>query len=294
MLTTVVQLLFQGVNMGLIYALAGIGISLIWNASSLFNFSQGDLLTLGGYAMLTLFAMMELSYPVALIGTIVIMGCTGYILSKFYFYPMFSEGLDQQVILIGTVSLSVLIRNSILLSWGADPHTFANPFGKTPINLFGVNVMPHYFWNIIIVAALIGVLQLFLRGTLIGTAMRAVAQRPYAATLMGIKIEHMISLTFLLSTSLAAISGILIAPILPLTPEMGGLVNTKAFAAVLIGGLGSFAGALVGGIIIGIAEVFFATLITASYKDVFIFLMLIVFLMFKPGGIFEAKISEKV
>ncbi|MDI6600761.1 MAG: branched-chain amino acid ABC transporter permease [Thermoanaerobacteraceae bacterium] len=293
-LATLIQLIFQGLNMGLIYALAALGISLIWNASGLFNFSQGDLLTIGGYIMLTFFSFLSLPYPVAFLITIVIMGIAGYLLSKGYFYPMFQQNFNPQIILIGTVALSVFIRNSVLLTWGPNAKTYTNPFGSKPLALFGVNLMPHYFWNIVIVAVLVLALQMFLKGTVIGIAMRAVAQKPVAASLMGVKVGQMISLTFLLSTGLAAISGILIAPIIPLTPEMGGLLAIKAFAAALIGGLGSFGGALVGGIIIGIAEVFFATLVTSTYKDVFIFAVLIAFLMIRPGGIFRADISEKV
>jgi len=124
--------------------------------------------------------------------------------------------------------------------------------------------------------------------------MRAVAQRPVAASLMGVRTNQLVALTFLLATGLAAVAGILIAPIIPLTPEMGSIVALKAFAAVLIGGLGSFAGALLGGVIIGVAEVVFATVVVPTYKDVFIFVILIAFLLFRPRGIFSSEISEKV
>jgi len=293
-LVTFVQLIIQGLNMGLIYALAALGISLIWNASGLFNFSQGDLLTIGGYIMLTVFSFWALPYPLAFAITIIVLGIGGYLLSKSYFYPMFRQNFNPQIILIGTVALSVFIRNAVLLIWGPHARCYTNPFGGEPIEILGLNIMPHYIWNIVIVAALVVVLQVFLRGTVIGIAMRAVAQKPVAASLMGVKVEQMISMTFLLATVLAAISGILIAPIIPLIPEMGGLIAIKAFSAVLIGGLGSFAGALVGGAIVGIVEVLFATLVVSTYKDVFIFIVLIAFLLVRPGGIFKADISEKV
>ena len=293
-LVTFVQLIIQGLNIKLIYALAALGISLIWNATSLFNFSQGDLLTIGGYVMLTAFSYLALPYPVAFLITVVVMGVAGYMLSKGYFYPMFKQNFNPQIILIGTVALSIFVRNGILLTWGPDAQTYANPFGSKAVEILGVNIMPHYIWNVVIVAVLVVALQMFLRGTVIGIAMRAVAQKPVAASLMGVKVEQMVSMTFLLSTGLAAISGLLVAPIIPLIPEMGGLLAIKAFAAVLIGGLGSFAGALVGGVIIGIAEVLFATLVVSTYKDVFIFAVLILFLLIRPGGIFKADISEKV
>ena len=290
----VLQILIQGLNMGLIYALAALGISLIWNASGLFNFAQGDLLTVGGYVMLSTFAHWALPYPVAFVLTFAVLGLAGYLLSQGYFFPMFSQGLHPDIILIGTVALSVFMQNGILLLWGPHAQRFSTPLGDTPVHLGPVIVMPYYLWNIAIVVVLVALLQLFLKRTIVGIAMRAVAQRQVTAALMGVRVNQLVALTFLLATGLAGIAGILIAPIIPLIPEMGGLVVLKAFAAVLIGGLGSFAGALVGGTIVGVAEVVFATVAVSTYKDVFIFLIMIAFLLVRPRGIFSAEITEKV
>jgi branched-chain amino acid transport system permease protein len=291
---TVLQILIQGLNMGLIYALAALGISLIWNATGLFNFAQGDLLTMGGFVMLSMFAKWALPYPLAFVLTVVVMGLLGYLLSQGFFYPMFSQGLHPDIIIIGTIALIVLVQNGILLLWGPHPQRFSTPLGDHPVHLGQIIVMPYYLWNIAIVVVLVIVLQMFFKKSMIGIAMRAVAQRPVAAALMGVRTNQLVALTFLLATGLAAVAGILIAPIIPLTPEMGSIVALKAFAAVLIGGLGSFAGALIGGIVIGVAEVVFATLVVPTYKDVFIFLILIAFLLFRPRGIFSSEISEKV
>ncbi len=293
-MSTIIQLIIQGVNMGLVYALAALAVSLIWNASGLFNFCQGDLLVLGGYVMITIYAFNSMPYVVAVLLSVIVMGIGGYLLSKIYFYPMFKENLNPSIILIGTVAISIFIRNGILLVWGASQQRFDNPFGSSPIAMGNLLIMPHYVWNIVIVAALVAVLQLFLRGTVIGIAMRAVAQKPVAASLMGVRVEQMVCLTFLLSTALATISGILITPIIPMTPELGGKIATKAFAAVLIGGLGSFAGALVGGLLVGVGETLFASFVTSTYKDLFTFVILIAFLMLRPGGIFKADVSDKV
>jgi branched-chain amino acid transport system permease protein len=291
---TILQIVIQGLNMGLIYALAALGISLIWNASGLFNFAQGDLLTVGGYVMLSTFAHWALPYPLALALTVGVMGLAGYLLSRGYFFPMFSQGLHPDIIIIGTVALMVLLQNAILLLWGPHPQRFNAPLGDTPIHFGQIILMPYYVYNIVIVVVLVGLLQLFLKKTIIGIAMRAVAQRQVTAALMGVRVDQLVALTFLLATALAAIAGVLIAPIIPLIPEMGSLVSLKAFAAVLIGGLGSFAGALVGGVIVGVAEVVFATVAVPTYKDVFIFAILVAFLILRPRGIFSAEISEKV
>jgi len=291
---TVVQILVQGLNMGLIYALAALGISLIWNATGLFNFAQGDLLTMGGFVMLSTFAQLALPYWIAFVLTFAIMGIVGYLLSQGYFYPMFSQGLHPDIIIIGTIALTVLVQNGILLLWGPHPQRFRSPVGENPVHLGNIIIMPYYLFNIAVVSVLVALLQFFFKKSIIGIAMRAVAQRPVTASLMGVRTSRLVALTFLLATGLAAVAGILIAPVIPLIPEMGGLISLKAFAAVLIGGLGSFAGALIAGILVGIAEVVFATLVVSTYKDVFIFVILIVFLLFRPGGIFSANISEKV
>jgi branched-chain amino acid transport system permease protein len=293
-LGVIVQIVIQGLNMGLIYALAALGISLIWNATGLFNFAQGDLLTIGGFVMLSTFAHMAMPYPLAFLLTFAILGIIGYLLSVGYFYPMFSQGLHPDVIIIGTVALTVLIQNGILLFWGPSPQRFSTPLGDSPIHVGNLIIMPYYLLNIAIVVVLVALLQIFFKRSLLGIAMRAVAQRPVTASLMGVRVSRLIALTFFLATGLAAVAGILIAPIIPLIPEMGSLVALKAFAAVLIGGLGSFAGALIAGVLVGIAEVVFATVVVSTYKDVFIFIILILFLLFRPGGIFSANISEKV
>jgi len=290
----ILQILIQGLNMGLIYALAALGISLIWNATGLFNFAQGDLLTVGGYVMLSTFSHWALPYPFAFLFTCGVMGLAGYLLSQGYFFPMFSQGLHPDVIVIGTIALTVLVQNGILLLWGPHAQRFTTPLGDSPVHVGEVIVMPYYLWNIAVVVVLVALLQVFFKKSILGIAMRAVAQRPVTASLMGVRTDRLVALTFLLATGLAAVGGILIAPVIPLIPEMGGLVALKAFAAVLIGGLGSFAGALVGGAIVGVAEVVFATLVVSTYKDVFIFAILIAFLLVRPRGIFSAEISEKV
>lgn len=279
--------------MGVLYALGALGISLIWNASGLFNFAQGDLLTLGAYVMLSLFGKMNVPYIVAFALTFSVMGIVGYILSRIYFYPMLAARISPQIILIATVAISILIRNGILLVWGPHAQSFRNPFGARALELGSLYIMPHVVGILAIVTVLLLALQYFLRGTVVGIAMRAVAQRPVASSLMGVRNDRMVALTFFISTGIAAIAGALIAPILPLTPEMGGMIAIKAFAAVLIGGLGSFSGALLGGAAVGIAETFAAS-VAPTYKDVFIFLVLVIFLVLRPGGVFRAQVSEKV
>lgn len=289
-----IQLIVNGIAMGAIYTLPALGISLIWNAAGLFNFAQADLLTLGAYVMFTLVVMFKVPYIVAFIITVTVMGLLGYGLSRIYFYPMIQHRVNPHIVLIGTVALSVFIQNLLLVIWGTTPKTAGNPFGYSPIQVGDVFIMPHVAWIVAIVAVLLLLLQFFLRRTLIGTGMRAVAQQQTASWLMGIRNDRMIALTFLLSTAIAAAGGILISAVFPLTPRMGSMIAVKAMAAVLIGGLGSFSGALIGGLAVGIAETLFATLVNPAFRDVFIFAVLIMFLVFKPGGIFKAEVSEKV
>lgn len=244
--------------------------------------------------MLTLFGKFSIPYIPAFLITVIIMGLVGYFLSWLYFYPMLRAKVNPQIIMIGTVALSVFISNFILVVWGSTPQSYDNVFGTKPLQIGNLYVMPHVLWIIGIVGILLLILQYFLRGTLTGSAMRAVAQRPIASWLMGIRNDRMISITFFMSTAIAAVAGILIAPINTLSPSMGGTMGVKVMAAVLIGGLGSFGGALIGGILVGVLEVLFSAFISAAYRDVFIFGLLVLFLIFRPGGIFRADISENI
>ena len=241
--------------------------------------------------MLSLFSKLDLPYIPAFAMTVVAMGLLGYALSQIYFYPMLESRVNPQIILIGTVAFSIFIRNLILVIWGTTPQTYANPFGSQVMQIGELYLMPHVIWIVSIVAVLLVALQYFLRGTMVGIAMRAVAQRQTAAWLMGIRNDRMIALTFLLSTGIAAVSGVLISPIIPLTPSMGGMIAVKAMAAVLIGGLGLRRG-LAGGVAwVSRNHVAF---VNPAYRDVFIFAVLVLFLLFRPGGIFRAQVSEKV
>lgn len=293
-LAVFIQLVLNGLAMGVLYSLPALGVTLIWNSSGLFNFAQGDILALGGYLMLSLYGMLNVPFIPAFLIVLAVMGLFGYVLSRIYFYPMIEHRVSPLIILIGTVALSVFIRNLILVIWGSTPQTYTNPFGSQVFQIGELYLMPHVIWILIIAAVLLTLLQLFLRGTMVGTAMRAVAQNQTASWLMGIKNDRMIALTFMLSSAIAAVSGVLLSPIIPLTPSTGGIIAVKAMAAVVIGGLGSFAGALVGGISVGIAETIFAAIVNPAYRDVFVFIILILFLLFRPEGIFKAQVSEKI
>lgn len=288
-----IQLLINGFATGTLYALPALGLSLIWNATGAFNFAQGDLLTLGGYMMYTFYFLLDLPYPLAFTLAVVTMGIVGALLSKLYFYPMFIHKINPHITLIGTVALSVFLQNLALVIWGSTPVTYLNPFGIKPLTVSGIYIMPHVIWYIAIVAVLVTALQYFLRGTIIGTAMRAVAQNSTASWLMGIQNDRMISLTFVMSTAIAAVSGILISPIITLSPTMGGTIGVKVMASALIGGLGNFKGALIGGVLVGVAEAVFSAFFDPAYKEVFVFGLLLIFMIFRPGGIYKINITEK-
>ncbi len=293
-LPVLIQLSLNGLALGVLYALPTFGIAMIYNSTGLFNYSQGDLLTLGGYLMLTLFGVWRIPYPVAAPLVVVAVLALGYALGAIYFFPMLYQKFNPSVILIGTVALSVTIVNAVLLLWGPMARSYDNVFGNEPIVIGEMYIMPHVFGVFAIVAVLVILLQYLFTRTIAGLAVRAVSQNYVAASLMGIKINQMIPLTIGISTMLAGISGILITPIQPLTPQLGGLLATKAFAAVLIGGMGSMAGALVGGAIVGVLETLIATMVTPTYKDVFTFVLVVGFLLFRPGGIFRRTEAEKV
>ena len=166
---TILQILIQGLNMGLIYALAALGISLIWNATGLFNFAQGDLLTMGGFVMLSTVRPLGAAVSPCLCAHVRSHGPGRLSIESGLFFPMFSQGLHPDIIIIGTVALTVLIQNGILLLWGPHPQRFSTPLGDRPVHFGQIIIMPYYLWNIVIVLVLVAVLQCSSRRASLGS-----------------------------------------------------------------------------------------------------------------------------
>lgn len=293
-LALVLQNLVSGVAMGLLYGLAGLGVVLIWNAAGLINFAQGGFAMLGAYIAYTLLASLHLPFFLALPITVGVMGLVGVGVELFICRPLRKRGAGIWEFVIATLVLGVFLLNFVSLVWGGVPMPFPRIFATTPINLVpGVRVLPHSLWVLLIAAVAVTALQLFFHRTRIGKAMRAAAQNRTAAALMGIRVPTMVAFTFAVATGLAGISGIMLAPIYFVSLDIAAGIGLKAFASAVIGGLGNPLGALLGGVLIGVAETMTVFYGTSTYRDSVTFFLIILFLLFIPNGLFNSKIVQK-
>lgn len=284
------QILVSGLSMGCIYALVGLGFILIYNATSGLNFAQGELVMLAAFVFYSMVAT-GAPYVGAALATIALMAVAGFVFQRLLFYPLRDRSFLAFIIV--TIGFSIFARNLALLIWGPFPLKVPSFFDERAINIGSVVVAPEHLF---IIAATVVVLALQYWAffyTDLGRRLRATAQNAEVAQLMGIRASQMIAITFVISTLLTGIAGVLLAPIFLVDTEMGLNLILKAFIAVIIGGFGSVPGAVVGGIILGLLEILVAVFISSVYKDAIAFLVLIFFLIAFPQGIFGEPIAER-
>jgi len=285
------QLLFTGLGVGSIYALVALGFVLIYRATNVVNFAQGDFAMLGAFSMVVLAIDLEWPYWLAILVTVAFMAVFGVIFNLAVYYPLRKRSFLP--VIISTIGASILLENGVLASYGPRPQSLLGIFAVPGFSLGPVFFDTQYLAILAVTAVLVFLQYLFFERTLIGKKMQAVSQDKEMASLLGIPVATMIMITFIYSAVLGGIAGILVAPILFVSVGMGSSIALKAFAASIIGGFGDVKGAVVGGLALGVIETFGAAYISVPYKDAFAFLVLFIFLLFRPQGVFGERISEK-
>ena len=285
------QLLFTGLGVGSIYALVALGFVLIYRATNVVNFAQGDFAMLGAFAMVVLCIDLGLPYWAGLLITVALIAAFGALFNLGVYYPLRHRSFLP--VIISTIGASILLENGVLAAYGPRPQSLPGVFQSQGFSIGPVFFDSQYLTILAVTLVLVILQYLFFERTLIGKKMQAVSQDKEMASLLGIPVALMIMLTFVYSATLGGIAGILVAPILFVSVNMGASIALKAFAASIIGGFGDVTGAIVGGLALGVIETFGASYISVPYKDAFGFLVLFVFLMFRPQGIFGERIAEK-
>lgn len=285
------QLILAGIAMGFVYALMGLSIALIYNAAGTVSFAQGALVMLGAYVGVTVLETFHLSYQLALPAAIIIMGVIGWGYQRFIYYPL--RYANRLMFIIAGIGFGIFLENIAINVWGAAPLIVRPMIAVNTFKVGGLYLEPQLVAIVIITGCILLLEQYFLRCTMLGKMTQAVAQDKDAASLMGINVGVMIAITFINSTILAGIAGILIAPIFYVTTGLSMLLP-KAFATCVVGGFGNTTGTILGGVIIGLTEAFGARYISPVYRDAWAFVFLILFLFFRPQGIFRERIGEKV
>ena len=291
MLAQFLQFLFSGITVGATYALAALGFTLIYNASNVINFAQGEFIMLGGM-LAVFFVQAGLPLPVALLLAILIPAVVGVLIEKLAIEPV--KGAETVTLIIITIGASLVIRGLSAVIFGKGTHSLPAFSGETPIDILGATLMPQSLWVLGVTALVVVALWYFFSRTLQGKAMLATSYNRLAAELVGINTGWVLFMSFAMSAALGALGGILITPITLTSYDVGIMLGLKGFVAAVLGGLGNGLGAVVGGLLVGILEAMGAGYISSAYKDAIPFVLILLILFFMPRGLFGGKSTDRV
>lgn len=285
------QFLASGLTVGAVYALVALGFTLIYNASDVVNFAQGEFVMLGG--MVTVFVTAAgVPLPIAAIIAVAVSVAVGLLLYWLAIEP--ARGASAVTLIIITIGASILLRGIAAIVFDKQFHKLPSFSGDAPVNILGAAVQPQSFWVIGGAAVIVVLLYVFLEKTVLGKAVLATAANRLAAKLVGINTATVVALAFGGSAAIGAIAGILITPITLTNYDVGTLLALKGFAAAMLGGMGNPLGAVAGGLLLGLLESFGAGYISSTYKDALAFIVILVVLVVMPQGLFGRRIVERV
>lgn len=289
------QYLLTGLTVGCVYALVALGFTIIYNATGIINFAQGEFVVLGGLLFYTFFVVAHLPLVLALLIAVLIVAAIGLLMERITIRPLRNAPLVTLIIV--TVGVSVILRGAAKLIWGSDAFSVPAFSGEKSLFICGAAVQMQYLWVVGLAALVVVSVRLFFDRTLIGKAMQACAINPEAARLAGISVERMVQLSFALSAGLSALAGAVISPLTFAAYDSGTILGLKGFSGAIIGGLGNGLGAVFGGILVGLLEnlgVGLAPQGAAGYQDAFAFVILLLVLFLRPSGLLGKHTTEGV
>jgi branched-chain amino acid transport system permease protein len=281
---TLVQSVVSGVLTGSLYAMIGVGLTVVFGVMRIINLAHGDLVMLGMFGAFWAHALLRIDPFVSIVLWVPLMFLAGMMVYRFLLKPIIPGG--ELNTLLYTAGLSLLIANVALFAWTGDYRTIKLRYALTPLRPFGIAVPIPLAIAFLLAIVITVCLYLFLARTDPGRAIRATSQNPEAAALMGIDVDRISMLTFGLGSALAGAAGVLLAPSLYLYPTVGELLVAKCFVIVVLGGLGSVSGAIAGGILLGLVESLGAVYVSVAYKDTIGFVIFLLVLLFRPAGLF--------
>lgn len=281
------QLVANGLVLGAFYALSALGLTLVFGLMRVVNFAHGELYVIGGLFGWALTVVFGWNYFLALVLVVIVLGILGYLIDQILIARVRGQGEEPTILL--TIGLSIFIANTALLIFGTTPVTVASPFASKPLFLGPVVITQARLVLVAICAVLIAAANLLIQKTTLGRAMRATFQDPMAAQLVGIRTPRIYGLTFALGATLAGAAGMLLGSIYVVEASTGGIISLKAFVVVILGGMGSFAGAVAGGLILGLTEALWGGYVSTGYVDAIGFALVIVTLLVRPYGLFSRR-----
>jgi branched-chain amino acid transport system permease protein len=288
-----VQLLFQGLSIGFLYALAALGFVMIFKSSSVLNFAHGQLLAIGAFIFLALASWAHLPIPVAFLLTLVSTFMLGFIIERLFLRPLIGEALIEVIML--TVGLAYMFKGLLLFAFGGNLHNYPDFLPKgLALHVCAVEVPPVYVATFIIGLVFLLIFGLFFKYSSQGIYMRSVADNQTASLSLGVHVRRVFALSWAIAAVVSAISGIILGIINGINVHELSAVGLKVFPVVILGGLESIGGAIIGGIIIGLLETFTGGYISTSLKEVVPYIVLVFILFVKPYGLFGLKEIERV
>jgi branched-chain amino acid transport system permease protein len=285
------QYILSGLSNGAIYALIGFGFAIIYNATGIINFAQGEFVMLGG--MLTVFFLTVIHLPLvpAIVLAILISTMVGISFERLAIRPL--KNAKPLRLIIITIGASIFIRGVAMLIWGKDTHALPAFSGNDPLYFAGATILPQHLWIFAVTILIIIASRIFFNYSIVGKAMRACSYNAQAASLVGINVNNMVLLSFVISSAIGSMAGIIIAPLTMTSYDVGIMLGLKGFCAVIIGGMSSGLGTVLGGLLLGLLESLGAGFISASYKDAIAFIILLLILFVRPEGLFAKKETER-
>ncbi|MBI5443598.1 MAG: branched-chain amino acid ABC transporter permease [Deltaproteobacteria bacterium] len=278
------QFAFSGLTSGAIYALIALGFGVVHNTLGVVNFAQGDFITLGGMVAFSALRWTGVPMPAALVCSVAGVALLAILLERVSLHV--SRSKSPMILIFLTIGASVALRGGIKLGWGKNPLALPPLAGQHPLSLAGATVMPQTLWILAITGVTVLALVAFFRGTRAGLAVRAVADNPRAAAVVGLRVGAVRAVSFGLAGALGGLGGVLVTPITTLDSDVGVLLGLKGFSAAILGGFGSFPGAIVGGLGLGLLESLSAAFLSSANKDVLAFAVLLAVLFVRPQGLF--------
>jgi len=282
-MTIFMQSLISGILIGGVYALIGIGLTIIFGVMRVINFAHGDLLMLGMYGTYYLFTLFNIDPFVSIVITIPLMFLYGGLLQKLLINRILGSLPQNQILL--TIGMGLVMSNTVMLAFTSDYKILSTTYSSSSFDILGISVSTPLVISFAITVAITTALYWFLMKTDTGQAIRATAQDREAAQLMGINVKRMSIIAFGLGAALAGTAGALISPTYYIFPQVGGTFTLKAFVITVLGGMGSIVGATLGGILIGVAESMGGVYVGSGWKEVVVFVLFLLVLLFKPSGL---------
>lgn len=284
--------IISGIGLGSMYGLIALGFHITYVVSNTVNFAQGSAMMLGAVLGYTFGIRYGWPMPVAVIAALIVCALFGLVIERLLVRPFVSRGSDAW--LMATVAAGIVLDNAVMFTFGKEPRGFPSPLATSPVQLFGAGVYPLQLVIPLVGVGIAGVMHLVLRNTRRGKTLLAVVQNPDAARLMGINVHRTVAISFALSTALAGLAGLLIAPLFSVSSEMGTLFGIKAFAVAILGGMGSAWGVVIAGLAYGLIEALVTSFLGSVYTQIVVFSVVILALALKPNGLFGRAAINKV